>query len=142
MEDSESMEALARQLRLALDNADLSALTELIDPDAHWGAPGDATPPCTNRGQIMAWYQRAKAAGASARVSELDVVGSRLLIELVVRGTREAQQRSGQALRFQVMSTKNGLVTDIVGFDHRDDAQTYAEETTANALASEDGHEV
>jgi ketosteroid isomerase-like protein len=123
------MEKLSRQVKVALEGGDLSAFSDLLDPNVHWGAPGDTSPPCQNREQVLAWYQRGQASGASAEVAEITVLGDRLLVGLVVRGTKQSRERGGRALRWQLLSVRDGRVIEIVGFERRDEVETYASVT-------------
>lgn len=126
----ESVEDVARQVRVALESADLSAFSELLDPDVRWGAPGAGTPACRNRSQVLAWYQRGRDAGTRADVTDVEVHGERILVSLTVRGTSEASARGGAALRWQVLTVSGGRIVDIVGFDDRSEASTAAGVTT------------
>jgi ketosteroid isomerase-like protein len=121
-EQREVMEAMAQQVRLALEAADLSAFSDLLDPDVHWGAPGARRPSCRNRDQVLAWYERGKESGTEAHVTEVVVLGDRLLVGLTVHGSQAASERGGAALRWQVLTVRGGRVIDIVGFDDRTDA--------------------
>jgi ketosteroid isomerase-like protein len=116
------MGRLAGAVRAALGSGDLEAYADLLAPDVRWGPPGDPSPPCTSRRQVLAWYQRARASGAGARVTEVTVVGDRLLVGLVVSGTEAARGRGGQATRYQVLTVRDGRVAAIVGFDQRREA--------------------
>jgi hypothetical protein len=122
----ESVEDVARQVRVALGSADLSAFSELLDPDVRWGAPGARKPSCRNRSQVLAWYQRGREAGTRADVIGVEVHGDRILVSLTVRGTPEASARGGATLRWQVLTVRGGRVVDIVGFDDRAEALTAA----------------
>jgi ketosteroid isomerase-like protein len=121
-EDPESVERVARQVRVALEAADLSAFSDLLDPNVRWGPPGDPSPPCQSREQVLAWYQRGKQSGVSARVTEVVVLGDQILVGLVVAGNEPARARGGQATRWQVLTVREGRVVDIVGFDQRSEA--------------------
>jgi ketosteroid isomerase-like protein len=121
-EHPESMERVARQVRLALETADLSSFNDLLDPNVRWGPPGDPSPPCQSREQVLAWYERGKESGARARVSEVVVLGDQILVGLLVAGTLEAEERGGRATRWQVLTVREGRVVDIVGFDQRSEA--------------------
>jgi ketosteroid isomerase-like protein len=125
-EEAESMERVARQVRIALETADLSAFGDILDPNVRWGAPGDPSPPCQSREQVVSWYQRGEDVGARARVSETTVFGDRILFGLVVAGTRAARERGGKATRWQVLTVKDGRVVDIVGFEQRSGAVAHA----------------
>jgi hypothetical protein len=78
-EQLESMESLARQLRIALSGADLSAFSYLLDPDVRWGTPDARVPSCRNRDQVLACYQRGRESGTRAEVAETVVLGDRIL---------------------------------------------------------------
>ena len=129
-EPSESMERLADQVRLALDTGDLAAYADLLDPKARWGAPGHPSPPCQSREQVLSWYKKSRDAGMTARVSSVEVVGDSLLVGLVVRGSPAAQERGGNALRWQVLAVRDGTVFTIVGFETRSEALAHAEGST------------
>ena len=125
-EHPDSVTRLARRLERALGAADLSAFGDLLHPDVRWGPPGDPSPPCQSRAQVLAWYQRGQGSGATARVTEVTVVGDRILVGLVVSGTPAARQRGGRATRWQVFTARRGRVVDIVGFDQRSQAAAHA----------------
>lgn len=125
MENPEVMEQLGRQVKLALESADLSAYRDLLDPNVRWGPPGGASQPCQNRDQVLAWYQRGREAGTTATVSDLTVEGDHLLVRLVVRGLKESHDQRGQSLRWQLLTVHDGRVCDIVGFESREDAEAY-----------------
>jgi hypothetical protein len=76
---------------------------------------------------VIAWYSRAKESGATAQVSEIVVLGNRILVGLAVTGTRSAAQSGGQAARWQLLTVRAGLVVDIVGFDQRSETVAHAE---------------
>jgi hypothetical protein len=121
----EGTHALADRIKAALDGGDVSAFGELLDPQVHWGSPHN--PGCKSRDQVIAWYERGKASGVEGRVSEVEILGHCVLVGLTVRGTPEAKERGGFALRWQVHTVADGRVIDIVGFDDRNDATAYAE---------------
>jgi hypothetical protein len=112
--------ALAEQVRFALESGDLDAIRDLLDPGARWGAPegpGDAD--CRNREQVIAWWARARAAGARAVVTEVTVAAGALLVGLEVTGTPSAAEAGGVAGRWQVLTVRAGRIADIRGFDNR-----------------------
>jgi ketosteroid isomerase-like protein len=120
------MDDMARTIREALESADLSAYGDLLDPDVHWGAPDARRPSCRNRDQVLAWYQRGQESGTRARVSEVTVMGSRLLVGLTVIRYDEGRGCDVEAARWQVLTVRNGRIVDIVGFDDRNEAVTRA----------------
>lgn len=112
--------ALAGQVRFALESGELDAIRDLLDPAARWGAPegpGDAD--CHNRDQIIAWWVRARAAGARAVVTEVTVGAGTLLVGLEVTGTPGAGEAGGAAERWQVLTVRGDRIADIRGFDDR-----------------------
>jgi len=119
-----TMEQLASRVRVAMAVEDLSAFGELLHPDVTWGAPG-AHPGCKSRNQVLVWYQRGREAGVRGSVFDIEIIGDRPLVSMSVRGTEEAQERGGTALRYQVLTVRNGRVIDIVGFDDKAEAFTY-----------------
>jgi ketosteroid isomerase-like protein len=116
------LDDLAVRVRTALETADLSMFRELLDPDVSWGAPGARRPSCSNRDQVLAWYEKGRQAGVRGRVTDVTVVGDHLLVSLIVGGTEAAEERGGAALRWQVLGVRDGRIVDIVGFDDRTDA--------------------
>jgi ketosteroid isomerase-like protein len=117
-----SIDELAEQVRMALEGADLSSFSELLDPDVTWGAPGARQPSCRNRDQVLAWYGKGREAGVRARVNDVSVHGDKILVSLVVGGSPAGKERGGEALRWQVLTVRQGRVVDIVGFDDRHQA--------------------
>jgi hypothetical protein len=109
----EAMRQLADQVKAALESADLSAYAHLLDPDVHWGPPGDQSFGCHNRDQVLSWYQRGRDAGVRAKVTATIVSGDRILVGLSVTGRDDG----GMANRWQVLTVRDGLVVDIAGFD-------------------------
>jgi ketosteroid isomerase-like protein len=119
------MDELGVLVRKALAAEDLSAFTELLDPAVTWGAPGARNPSCKTRNQVLAWYRRGRDAGVRGSVYDVEVLGDRLLVSMSVRGTENANERGGAALRYQVLTVRSGKVVDIVGFDDKTEALSY-----------------
>lgn len=124
-EQLEATERLAQQVRIALEAADLAAFSDLLDPDVSWGPPGDPSPSCQNRDQVLSWYRRGRQAGVRARVSEIAVLRDRILVGLMVTGSQAAEM-GGEAERWQVLTVRGGRVVGIVGFDDRSEAAAQA----------------
>jgi len=122
---AKGMDDIAALVKRALVSGDLSAITELLDPDVTWGAPGARNPSCKNRNQVLAWYQRGRDAGVRGSVYDVEVLGDRLLVSMSVRGTEDAQDRGGTALRFQVLTVRSDKIVNIVGFDDKAEALSY-----------------
>jgi hypothetical protein len=102
--------SIADRVRAALDSADLDQMTTLLSPDVHWGAPGDPTPPCRNRSQVLRWFEKGRAAGRRATVTDVEVHGNALLVGLRLDTGDE---------RWQVMKVGPDGVNDIRGFEDR-----------------------
>ena len=122
---TKGIDEIAALVRNALAAEDLSAFSELLDPAVTWGAPGARNPSCKNRDQVLAWYQRGRDAGVRGSVYDVEVLGDRLLVSMSMRGTENANERGGAALRFQVLTVRSGKVVDIVGFDDKTEALSY-----------------
>jgi RimJ/RimL family protein N-acetyltransferase/ketosteroid isomerase-like protein len=123
---AEVMDRLAEQVRSALEAGDLEAYAHLLDGGVRWGPPGDPVPPCRSRAQVLAWYRRGRAVGTRARVTETVVAGDMILIGLKV--ARAAAPGAGAAAsdRWQVLTVRDGRITDITGFGDRDEAAAWA----------------
>ncbi len=118
--DLGSMEALADQIRGALQSADLDAYRELLDPDVAWGAPDDREGGCHNRGEVLTWYRQGRERGVRADVVETVVNHDKILVGLRVRTSAEPEGEGAD--RWQVLTVVDGRVKDIRGFDDRDEA--------------------
>lgn len=112
---------IARLVKVALESADLSAFSHLLDPHVRWGLPDDPSPTCQNRKQVLAWYQRGQEAGVRAQVSETVVVGDRILVGLKV-SNQVMDPLGGDSDRWQVLTVNEGRVTEIIGFESRVEA--------------------
>ncbi len=122
---TKGMDEIAVLVRNALAAEDVSAFIALLDPAVTWGAPGARNPSCKNRNQVLAWYQQGRDAGVRGSVYDVEVLGDRLLVSMSVRGSENARERGGAALRFQVLTVRSGKVVDIVGFDHKTETLSY-----------------
>ncbi len=111
---------LSERVRSALESGDLEAIRDLLDPGARWGAPeGPHDADCQNRGQVVAWWASARAAGARAVVTEVTAGAGTLLVGLEVTGTPSAGQAGGAVRRWQVLTLRGDRIVDIRGFDDR-----------------------
>src|SRR5215469_9569935 len=99
---------IADRVRVVLDEADLEEFAALLSPDVHWGAPGDASPPCQNRSQVLAWYQKGRNRGRGATVDVVEVHGNALLVAL--------HQDDGNQ-RWQLLRVGPDGVNDIRGYE-------------------------
>ncbi len=122
---TETVDEVAVLVRRAMATEDLATFAELLDPEVTWGAPGARDPSCKSRDQVLTWYQRGRDAGVRGTVNDVEVIGDRLLVSMSVRGTENAQERGGAALRYQVLTVRSGRIVEIVGFDDMADALSY-----------------
>jgi hypothetical protein len=121
--DAEAMGTLAAQVVAAWQAGDLAAVSALLDPQVRWGAPGDPSPPCQTREQVLSWYRRGRGSGARATVVRTAICGDRILLALTVTGRGAASPPQD---RWQVLTVRDGLITEIVGFDTGDEAARWA----------------
>src|SRR5487761_668828 len=121
-ERPEAAAAIAERIKTAFEAADLSAFSDLLDPQATWGPPDAPSPTCQNRDQVLAWYERGRQSGTRARVSEIAVLGNRILVGLSVERTQTAPESGGAAQRWQVLTLGGGRIVDIIAFDERAEA--------------------
>lgn len=117
---------LASKVEAGLNAADLSAFSELLDPQVRWAAPGDDVWGCHNRDEVIAWYNRARAEGMAGQVTEVVLGDDALLVGLRVKGTEEARHAGGVAERWQVLRVRGGRVVDIRGYPDRSEAAVQA----------------
>jgi ketosteroid isomerase-like protein len=117
---------LTEGVRAAMENADVDAFLRLCAEDVHWGAPGDASGGCHSRKQVRSWYESAFKRGVRASVNELVQGPGTLLVGLTVSGSPAADERGGQAQRWQVLTIQDGRIADICGFDDRPQAAAWA----------------
>ncbi|MGC2175034.1 MAG: nuclear transport factor 2 family protein [Acidimicrobiales bacterium] len=117
-----SMNELARQIRLAYETGDLELFGALLARNVTWGPPGDPSPPCQSKSQVLAWYQKGAYAGARATVQEMTAFGNRLLVGLVVKSMPASKEMGGQAPRWQVLTIEGSQIVDIVGFTQKSEA--------------------
>jgi ketosteroid isomerase-like protein len=124
--EAEAVRRIAGQVAAALGAADLAAYSDLLDPAVTWGSPGHPEWGCQRRAQVLAWYGRGREAGTRATVTETAVSGDKILVGLKVTGRlSEDGSPVGDEDRWQILTVRNGRVTDIVGFGDRDEAVSW-----------------
>ena len=111
-----SVAYVAQQVRAALDAADLEQFAELLDPRVTWGAPGDPSPPCQSREQVLAWYAQGRADGRRARIRHVATNDDKIMVTMSVMSP-DGSGNTTEADRWQVLTVANGRVTDIRGYD-------------------------
>ena len=118
---ADSVERLAEEVAVALGAADPRLFADLLDPDVTWGAPGDPSPPCRNRQQVLAWYQRGRADGRRAHDLSVTAHGDKILVSMTVTSP-EAEASGHSNPRWQVLTVVHGRIADIRGYDNETDA--------------------
>ena len=120
-----AIEAIADQVRAALNSADLDQFSDLLDPAVTWGPPGDPSPPCQSRQQVLAWYRRGRAAGRRAQVLSVTTHGDKILVAMTVTTPEDA----AAAERWQVLAVHDGRITDIRGYEQEATARAALDAT-------------
>lgn len=116
---------IAEIVRTALDAADLGAFADLLDPDVTWGAPGDPSPPCRNRNQVLAWYRQGRTDGRRAHVVDITCHKDKILVTMTVTDRRQPTVAT-EHQSWQVLTVAGGRVVDIRGYDDKDEAAAAA----------------
>lgn len=121
----DTTQAVAQQVRAALAGADLDAFAALLDPAVTWGPPGDPTPPCRNREQVLAWYRHGRDEGRRAEVLDVTVHQDKILVAMTVTSPAPHSD-DPPAQRWQVLTVADGRVSDIRGYDREAAARNAA----------------
>jgi len=106
-------------VRSALEQGDLAAYRDLLAPDVRWGPADEPEWGCKDRWEVLRWYRAARNRGMRATVDEVAVGDGCLMVGLTVSGTPAAAEQGGKAARWQVLTVRDGKVSDIRGFDDR-----------------------
>lgn len=122
----QTMETLVTDIRQAMESADLKVMGELLAPDARWGAPEQEVPTCRNAKQVLAWYEIARDNGLRAEVMETVIIAHNIVVGFKILVTRDGTASSGDALRWQVLSVRDGQVAEIRGYETRREATEFA----------------
>ena len=120
MDTDPQVTRIAESVRAALDAEDLDAFADLLDPRVAWGAPGDPSPPCQNRNQVLAWYRQGKADGRHGRVLDVTTHGDKVLVTMKVNDSHA--HTSEEHDRWQVLTVTNERVVGIRGYNDHDSA--------------------
>ncbi len=100
-------------------------MADLLAPDVTWG-PAEGGDGCTSRRQVLRWWAKGQDAGGRATVTEVAEGEGCLLVGLSVTGIPRAEEAGGAVERWQVLTVRDGLVTDVRGFDTRAEAAARA----------------
>jgi hypothetical protein len=121
------MEGIASRVRFAMETVDLQRMSELLAPDARWGAPEQEVPTCRNAQQILSWYEMARDNGVRADITDVVIIGNHIVIGLKVLNGPNDKTRSRNVVRWQVLSVENDLVIEIRGYETRGNATAFAQ---------------
>lgn len=108
-----AVEDIAAKIRAALDSADLERFADLLDPHVTWGLPGDPSPPCQSRQEVLEWYANGRAAGRRAHVIDVRTHDDKIMVAMTVTSPED----DTTADRWQVLTVADGRVSDIRGYD-------------------------
>jgi hypothetical protein len=116
------IDAVADQLRAALNARDMTAFRSLIAEGATWGDGGpDDERTCHNRNEIIATYKRLLANGVRGTVTETTTGPHGVACRMEVEWPDGSPNRRGPTI-YQAFSVTDGLVTRIAGYDDFDRA--------------------
>jgi ketosteroid isomerase-like protein len=132
----QTMEMLVTDIREAMESADLDAMGELLTPDARWGAPEQDVPTCQNAKQILSWYEMARDNGMRADVIETVIIANHVVVGFKILAAREGTPTSGDSMRWQVLSVRDGRVAEIRGYATRREAAEFATTGVSNWRSS------
>lgn len=124
------METIASRVRLAMESVDLQLMSELLAPNARWGAPEQDVPTCRNAQQILSWYELARDNGVRAEITEMAILGNHIVIGLKVINPKDTKSRN--VARWQVLTVDGDLVTEIRGYETRGEATAFATSGVSN----------
>ena len=125
MDSKGDVARVAAGVRTALEDADLDTFADLLDPHVTWGAPGDPSPPCQNRNQVLDWYGQGRADGRRARVLDVTCHGDKILVAMTLTD-RHPSPAATEHDRWQVLTVADGRIVDIRGYDDAASAATAA----------------
>jgi ketosteroid isomerase-like protein len=118
--------ALVHRAWQALSDGDLSVLEAAFAPDARWLAVDETEGRCENRKQILAVMRHNLATGLAGSVEEVIDRGDRTIVAFRPTGVREPTWPLDEGIRYIVLSTRDGLITEMKGCADRNAAFAYA----------------
>ncbi|HLZ26411.1 MAG TPA: nuclear transport factor 2 family protein [Chloroflexota bacterium] len=122
--DFDVLVAVASHLRAAVESGDLDAYGALLADDVRWGAD-DVPGACRGRADVLDRLTRMRDAGMQTRVLEVTAGHSSVL--LGVTSTQPAADGTSHSRTvFQVMTLRDGRISEIRGFPSRTEAAAAA----------------
>jgi len=116
-----ALDVIVGNLRTAIESGDLETFSNLLDPHVTWGAPGDPSPPCQTRAQVLRWFANGREAGRRAHIRSVTTNEDMILVRMTVTTPDDPGSD-----RWEVLRVANGLVADIRGYDNEADARAAA----------------
>ncbi len=110
----ELLREIAEHLRVAYDTADLELFASLLHPEVHWGGGPEG---CTNRDQVLAWYQNQLSRGARGQVTAAEVQNDAVVIGLAVARQAVGARPIPPDVIYQLLRVSDGLIVSITGFE-------------------------
>ncbi|HLI01743.1 MAG TPA: ankyrin repeat domain-containing protein [Acidimicrobiales bacterium] len=103
---------LAEALLAAYEQRDIDGFGALLSPDVHWGAGPVG---CTNKAQVLTWYQAAFGGGIRVVIDAVEVLDDRIVVDL--RWGRQPADARPVALepRRQIFHVRDGEIVEITG---------------------------
>lgn len=110
----------------SISKGELGPLEAVLAPDAKWRAVEDGPWNCENRSMIIGAMRANQEAGLTGNIEEIQEFGDRAIV-----GFRPTSPRSPDSwplddgIRYVVVSTANGLITELKGCANRQVALAY-----------------
>ncbi|MGW7527328.1 nuclear transport factor 2 family protein [Streptomyces sp. NPDC054783] len=124
---------VATRLRAAFTAGDPVLFASLLDPWVRWGGEDETPQTCHSRGDVLAWYGRAQAAGVRAQVTETLVRERPVVLGLALTGPGQGSDGERPDQVFQTFRLADGLIIDIRGYPTREEALAVADTTASPA---------
>jgi hypothetical protein len=125
------MADIARHLEAAYRDRDLGLLGSLLHPQVQW------TGLCSNRDQVLDWYQGLLADGTVATVHSVQVDRDAVVLGLAVARTAEGARPAPPQHLYQVFTVDGAQIIDIRGYPDRHSALTRAPSSGHEGLTAD-----
>lgn len=120
-------EQLVHRTWESLSRGELGALESVLAPQAKWRAVEDGPWNCESRAQIIEVMGRNLESGLSGTVEEVLDLGDRAIVAFRPDShDPEAWWPLDEGIRYLVLSTQDGLITEMKGCSDRRTALDYA----------------
>jgi ketosteroid isomerase-like protein len=123
---AQDLEGLVRHTWESVSRGDLWALEAVLAPDARWRAVEDGPWNCENRAAILEVMGHNVAAGLSGQVEEVIELGDRAIVAFRPDRHDPEGWPLDEGIRYLVLTTRAGLITEMKGCVDRRAALAYA----------------